>query len=53
MHAWADYLDSLRELARWNRSAVPFNLVYLPGKDEPTPLPEILTPRIVLNAFHG
>jgi thiol:disulfide interchange protein DsbD len=39
------------ELARWNRSAVPFNLVYVPGKREPTPLPEILTPGIVLDAF--
>jgi thiol:disulfide interchange protein len=39
------------ELARWNRSAVPFNLVYVTGKREPTPLPEILTPGIVLGAF--
>jgi thiol:disulfide interchange protein DsbD len=39
------------ELARWNRSAVPFNLVYVPGKREPMPLPEILTPGIVLDAF--
>jgi thiol:disulfide interchange protein/DsbC/DsbD-like thiol-disulfide interchange protein len=39
------------ELAKWNRSAVPFNLVYLPGAPEPTVLPEILTPGIVLNAF--
>jgi len=41
------------ELAKWKRSAVPFNLVYLPGKSEPTPLPEILTPGIVLEAFRG
>jgi len=39
------------ELARWNRSAVPFNLVYVTGAREPTPLPEILTPGIVLGAF--
>ncbi len=39
------------ELARWNRSAVPFNLVYLLGRAEPTPLPELLTPGIVLKAF--
>lgn len=39
------------ELARWNRSAVPFNLVYVTGKREPTPLPAILTPGIVLDAF--
>ena len=41
------------ELARWNRSAVPFNLVYLPGRPEPTPLPELLTPGIVLKAFEA
>jgi thiol:disulfide interchange protein DsbD len=39
------------ELARWNRSAVPFNLVYLPGASGPKVLPEILTPSIVLNAL--
>lgn len=39
------------ELAKWNRSAVPFNLVYLPGQAEPKALPEILTPGIVLGAF--
>jgi thiol:disulfide interchange protein len=32
------------ELARWNRSAVPFNLIYAPGKPEPVVLPELLTP---------
>ncbi len=39
------------ELAKWNRSAVPFNLVYLPGETEPQVLPELLTPSIVLAAF--
>ncbi|MBL9219847.1 MAG: thioredoxin family protein [Opitutaceae bacterium] len=39
------------ELARWNRSAVPFNLLYAPGKAEPTILPELLTPGIVLEAL--
>ena len=39
------------ELTKWNRSAVPFNLVYVPGKSAPKPLPEILTPGIVLSAF--
>ena len=39
------------ELAKWNRSAVPFNLVYLPGKPEPVVLPELLTPGTVLDAF--
>ncbi len=41
------------ELAKWNRSAVPFNLVYLPGQPEPTVLPELLTPSIVLEAIKG
>jgi thiol:disulfide interchange protein len=39
------------ELAKWHRSAVPFNLVYLPAHAEPRPLPELLTPGIVLRAF--
>lgn len=39
------------ELARWNRAAVPFNLVYLPGSPEPKVLPELLTPGTVLEVF--
>jgi len=39
------------ELAKYQRSAVPFNLLYLPGKPDPIILPEILTPGIVLDAF--
>lgn len=39
------------ELARWNRSAVPFNLIYAPGKSEPVVLPELLTPGKVLEAL--
>jgi thiol:disulfide interchange protein DsbD len=39
------------ELAKWNRSAVPFNLIYLPGKPEPEVLPELLTPSIVLSSL--
>lgn len=39
------------ELARWQRSAVPFNLLYLPGKTEPVVLPEILTPAVVLDSL--
>jgi len=35
-------------LAKWNRSAVPFNLIYWPGKKEPIILPELLTPGVVL-----
>ncbi|MCF3651576.1 protein-disulfide reductase DsbD family protein [Synoicihabitans lomoniglobus] len=40
------------ELAKWNRSAVPFNLVYLPGESDPTILPELLTPSTVLEALN-
>jgi thiol:disulfide interchange protein len=40
------------ELARWNRSAVPFNLVYLPNQPEPIVLPELLTPNTVLEALN-
>jgi thiol:disulfide interchange protein DsbD len=36
-------------LAKWQRSAVPFNLIYWPGKKEPVILPELLTPGIVLD----
>jgi thiol:disulfide interchange protein DsbD len=39
------------ELAKWHRSAVPFNLVYPAGNSQPKVLPEILTPGIVLKAF--
>ena len=39
------------ELARYNRAAVPFNLVYLPGAAEPKILPELLTPGAVLEAL--
>lgn len=38
------------ELAKWNRSAVPFNLIYH-GTAEPVILPELLTPDRVLDAF--
>jgi thiol:disulfide interchange protein DsbD len=39
------------ELARWNRSAVPFNLIYAPGQPEPVVLPELLTAGKVLEAL--
>ncbi|MDB6114380.1 MAG: dsbD [Lacunisphaera sp.] len=39
------------ELARWNRSAVPFNLIYGPGKAEPVILAELLTPDRVIAGF--
>ncbi len=40
------------ELERWNRSAVPFNLIYFPGQPDPKILPELLTPGIVLDALN-
>ena len=40
-----------KELAKYNKSAVPFNLLYLPGKNEPIQLPELLTPQIVLDTL--
>ncbi len=39
------------ELATYQRSAVPFNLIWLPGKDTPVVLPELLGPGIVLDAL--
>ena len=38
-------------LQSFNRSAVPFNLVYQPGLSEPIILPELLTPGSVLKAI--
>lgn len=37
------------ELARFGRSAVPFNLIYFPDKDQPAILPELLTAGTVLD----
>ncbi len=37
------------ELAKFQRSAIPFNLVYKPGAGKPVELPALLTPDIVLN----
>ena len=39
------------ELARYGRSAVPFNLIWLPGKNDPVLLPELLTPGTVMDAL--
>jgi thiol:disulfide interchange protein/DsbC/DsbD-like thiol-disulfide interchange protein len=41
------------ELAEWNRSAIPFNLVYRADRPEPQVLPELLTPQVVLDALTG
>jgi thiol:disulfide interchange protein DsbD len=39
------------ELAKYHRAAVPFNLIWLPGRADPVILPEILTPSAVLDAI--
>ena len=39
------------ELAKYHRSAVPFNVIWKPGQDAPTLLPELLTPGTVLDAL--
>jgi thiol:disulfide interchange protein DsbD len=41
------------ELARFGRSAVPFDLLYLPGNSTPVELPSVLTPDIVLSALEA
>lgn len=41
------------ELAAYQRSAVPFNLIWLPGKTDPVILPELLRPGIVLDALQA
>jgi thiol:disulfide interchange protein DsbD len=38
-------------LAAFNRSAVPMDLIYAPGRAEPIVLPELLTPEIVYTAL--
>jgi thiol:disulfide interchange protein DsbD len=42
-----------KALASYGRSAVPFNLIWVPGKDQPIVLPEILTASKVLDALKG
>ncbi len=39
------------ELGAYNRSAVPFNLIWFPGKKDPVLLPELLGPSVVLEAL--
>ncbi|MEO7599906.1 MAG: protein-disulfide reductase DsbD domain-containing protein [Opitutus sp.] len=41
------------ELAKYNRSAVPFNVIWFPGKNDPTILPELLTANTVLEAIRA
>ena len=39
------------ELAKYNRSAVPFDLIWVAGKTDPVILPELLSPETVLGAL--
>ena len=39
------------ELAKYHRAAVPFNVIWEPGRTEPIILPELLTPSVVLDAL--
>jgi len=39
------------ELAKYNRAAVPFNVIWFPGRSEPVVLPELLTAKVVLEAI--
>ncbi len=41
------------ELARFDRKAIPFNVVYGHGSSEPVILPELLTPSAVLEAMEA
>lgn len=46
---WTNKNDTIREeLAKYDRAAVPLNVLLIPGNPEPEILPEILTPGIVL-----
>ena len=39
------------ELAKYGRAAVPFNVIWLPGKTDPIILPELLTPSAVMGVL--
>jgi thiol:disulfide interchange protein len=39
------------ELAKYSRAAVPFNVIWIPGRNDPVILPELLTPSVVLAAL--
>ena len=38
-------------LTSFHRNAVPFDLIYAPGRHAPAVLPELLTPDLVLDAL--
>ena len=39
------------KLSELNRTAIPVNVLYVPGKDQPSITPEVLTPGILKNLF--
>jgi DsbC/DsbD-like thiol-disulfide interchange protein/cytochrome c biogenesis protein CcdA len=39
------------ELEKYHRAAVPFNVIWFPGRSEPVVLPELLTAKVVLDAI--
>ena len=39
------------KLNELNRTAIPVNVLYTPGKDEPAITPELLTPQILKDLF--
>ena len=41
------------ELASYGRSAVPFNVIWFPGREEPVILPELLTPGLVMDTLRA
>lgn len=41
------------ELAAYGRSAVPFNVIWVPGREQPVILPELLTGSTVLDALRN
>lgn len=49
---WTNHDEEItKALASFGRSAIPFNLVYGPGVEEPIELSELLTPGMVLEAL--
>jgi thiol:disulfide interchange protein DsbD len=51
---WTDRDDGIaRTIASLGRAGVPLYVLYRPGVGEPLILPEILTPRIVLDALEA
>lgn len=51
---WTNGDETLsRVLRRFNRPGVPLYLVYLPGRDKPQVLPQLLTPDTIIAAIEG